>query len=189
MTTPGDITVMLRAGRAGDQQALDDVFARVYSQIRDIAQRQLRRAGSPQAFHTTSIVHEAYLKVFAGPDVDWEDRAHFYSVAALAMRQILLNRARSQMAKKRGGGAKVFALDSLDGPIDPRDVELLELDAALRRLSTLDQRLAQVVDLRYFAGLSIDETAQVLGVNARTVKRDWQTARAFLYREIYGAAS
>jgi RNA polymerase sigma factor (TIGR02999 family) len=180
---------MLRAARAGDRQALDDVFARVYAEVREIAQRQLRRVGSPDALHTTSIVHEAYLKLFEGPAINWEDRAHFYSVAAMAMRQILLNRARRQLAKKRGGGARVFALDQLDGPVDPRNVELLELDSALHRLSSLDERLAQVVDLRYFAGLSIEETAQVLGVTDRTVKRDWQTARAFLFREIYGTTS
>lgn len=182
-----DITVFLSAARAGDRAALDEVFARVYREIRNIASAQLRRVGAQPTLGTTAIVHEAYLKLARADDIPWQDRAHFYAVAATAMRQILLNHARHHLAAKRGG-ARPVPLSSVDAPIDAKAEELVGLGAALARLAELDERLARVVDLRFFAGLSVEETANVLGVTDRTIKRDWQAARAFLYHALYGVA-
>jgi RNA polymerase sigma factor (TIGR02999 family) len=182
----GEITQILGKARRGDRQALDEVFSLVYDEIRRIAHDQLRRVDGGHTLSTTAVVHEAYLKLVRSPGIPWEDRAHFYAVAATAMRQILLNHARDRVAKKRGGGVKPFPLDEVDAPIDTRAEELVELGGALEKLTALDARMARVVDLRFFGGLSVEETARVLGVADRTVKRDWQTARAFLYRELYG---
>jgi RNA polymerase sigma factor (TIGR02999 family) len=182
--TPNDITQILSSAREGNRRALDEVFARVYGEVRRIARAQLRRAGAHHTLSTTAVVHEAYLRLVGSPTIAWEDRAHFYAVAATAMRQILLNHARHHLTAKRGGGARTLPLDSVDAPVDARAAELLELDDALTRLAAVDERLARVVDLRFFAGLSVEETARILGVTDRTVKRDWRAARAFLYREI-----
>lgn len=165
------------------------MFARVYDEVRRIAHGQIARLIDGQAIlNTTAVVHEAYLKLVRSPALAWEDRGHFYAVAATAMRQVLLNHARSRRAKKRGGGA-VEAWSSTsdlaaDAGVDTRIERFLELDAALTKLRAADERLAQVVDLRFFAGLSVEETAAALGVTDRTVKRDWRMARAFLFREL-----
>jgi RNA polymerase sigma factor (TIGR02999 family) len=185
MRPSGEITRLLTAARQGDRTALDEVFSRVYAEIRRIARAQLRRVSSGHTLNTTAVVHEAYLKLVKSPGVAWEDRSHFYAVAARAMRQILLNHARRHMAQKRGG-ARPFPLDSVDSPVDVRAAEIVQLDAALNRLLLLDERMARVVDLRFFAGLSVEETAHALGVTDRTVKRDWRAARAFLHRELHG---
>lgn len=182
MAEAQDITGMLAAARSGDRTALDEVFSRVYGEIRRIAHGQVARAPDG-SLRTTAVVHEAYLKLVRSPAIAWEDRGHFYAVAATAMRQILLNHARDRRAKKRGGGA-VAAWSGADVAVDTRIDTFVELDAALTRLRALDERCARVVDLRFFAGLSVEETAAALGVTDRTVKRDWRTARAFLVREL-----
>jgi RNA polymerase sigma factor (TIGR02999 family) len=188
MHDASDITLMLSAAREGDQAALDLVFTRVYSEIRRIAHDQLRRVGDNQTLSTTAVVHEAYLKLVRSPAIAWADRGHFYAVAAMAMRQILINHARRHLTQKRGGG-RPLPLDEVDAPIDLRAAHLVELNDALQRLAAVDDRLARVVDLRFFAGLSVEETAEVLGVTDRTIKRDWRAARAFLYRELYGSGA
>ncbi|MEZ5064610.1 MAG: ECF-type sigma factor [bacterium] len=189
MTRPADdITAILASARSGDRRALDDVFARVYAEVRRIAHGQLARAGGDRSLSTTAVVHEAYLKLVRSPALSFEDRGHFYAVAATAMRQILLNHARARRAKKRGGGAALFR-DTGDQVVDPRFTDFLELDAALTRLRALDERMAKVVDLRFFAGLTVEETAEMLGVTDRTVKRDWRAARAFLFRELGSEAA
>lgn len=180
-----DITLYLAAARGGDRAALDEVFRRVYGEIHRLARAQVRRCGPQPTLSASVIVHEAYLKLARAPAVAWEDRAHFFSVAARAMRQVLLNHARRHLAAKRGGG-RPLPLDTLDHPIDPRAAELVDLDVALGRLAALDPRLEQVVELRFFGGLSEEETAEVLGVHERTVRRDWRAARAFLHRELAG---
>jgi len=185
MNDPSDITLMLTAARNGDQAALDLVFSRVYSEIRRIAREQLRRVGENQTLSTTAVVHEAYLKLVRSPAIAWADRGHFFAVAAMAMRQILITHARRHLTQKRGG-VRPVPLEDVDAPIDLRAAHLVELGDALQRLSTVDDRLARVVDLRFFAGLSVEETAEVLGVTDRTIKRDWRAARAFLYRELHG---
>lgn len=187
MKTPGEITRYLSLARGGDRRALDEVFARVYQEIHRIAHRQVRRAGPAPTLNTTVVVNEAYLRLVRSPAVDWEDRSHFYAVAALAMRQILLNHARRRLARKRGG-ERPLSLEEDDAPVAARAAEFVDLDAALQRLAALDSRLARVVDLRFFAGLSVEETARMLGVTDRTVKRDWQAARAYLFRELSRAA-
>jgi RNA polymerase sigma factor (TIGR02999 family) len=183
MTDSTDITAILSAARAGERAALDAVFTRVYAEIRDIARGQLARAGRA-TLSTTAVVHEAYLKLVRSPAVAFEDRSHFYAVAATAMRQILLNHARAKATRKRDGGHPL-SLDRVEIAIEEQADELLALDAALDRLAELDPRLARVVEMRFFAGLTVDETALALGVADRTVKRDWRAARAFLQRELH----
>lgn len=183
MAEAREITAILAAARDGDRSALDEVFSRVYEEIRRIAHGQVARAGRGASLDTTAVVHEAYLRLVKSPAIDWADRGHFYAVAATAMRQILLNHARARHAKKRGGG-RVVAWSSADAAVDTRIETFVELDAALERLKALDERSARVVDLRFFAGLSVEETAAALGVTDRTIKRDWRAARAFLVREL-----
>lgn len=180
---PGEITQYLSAARNGNRAALAEVFQRVYEEVRQIAELQMRRVGTEQTLSTTAIVHEAYLRLVKSPGIDWADRSHFFAVAAKAMRQILLNHARSHLAQKRGGG-RPLSLEDHDAPFETQATELIALDLALDRLTDLDDRLARVVELRYFGGLSVEETAGVLGITDRTVKRDWQAARAFLFREL-----
>ena len=185
MTQSHDITLYLAAARQGDRAALDEVFRRVYDEIRRLARAQVRRCGPQPTLSASVIVHEAYLKLAQAPVVAWEDRAHFFAVASRAMRQVLLNHARRHLAQKRGGG-RPLSLDSVDHPVDPRAAELVDLDVALGRLAILDPRLERVVELRFYGGLAEQETAEVLGVTERTVRRDWRTARAFLHRELHG---
>jgi RNA polymerase sigma factor (TIGR02999 family) len=182
-----DVTRLLASHREGDGEALNRLFPLVYGELRALAHRQLGRAGRG-TLHTTAVVHEAYLRL-AGPGLAAEDRGHFFNLAARAMRQILIDHARRHLARKRGGGAPHLLLDDNDVAVEARAEELIDLDAALDRLGRLDDRLNRVVELRFFAGLSVDETAEVLGVAARTVKRDWQKARAFLFDELHGDAA
>jgi len=178
------ITRLLSAARAGDREAMNGVVTHVYDEIRRIARRQLQRMGRPDTLNTTAVVHEAYIKLMGSGGASWEDRSHFLNVAATAMRHVLVDHARTRARKKRGGGVRPFLLDDVDAPIEDRAAELLELDDALHRLSAMSERLGRVVELRFFAGLSVEEAAEVLGVNGRTVKRDWRAARAFLYHEL-----
>jgi RNA polymerase sigma factor (TIGR02999 family) len=186
MQDPPEITAILAQARKGDRSALDEVFNRVHAEIHRIAHDQLARVSVGESLNTTAVVNEAYLKLVRNPQLAWEDRGHFYAVASMAMRQILLNHARARAAQKRGGGgAPVWRTG--DGSIEAKVDEFLRLDGALERLRELDERMAQIVDLRYFSGLSVEETAEVLGVTERTVRRDWRTARAFLFRELGGS--
>lgn len=178
------ITELLKSARGGDPGALDAVFERVYAELRNLAGAQLRRAGPAGTLNTTAVVHEAYLKLANSPALSFEDRNHFYSVAARVMRQILLNHARHHMAAKRGGGRPVTLKDD-DAAVEAEAHRVMVIDAALSRLAAVDERLARVVELRYFAGLSVIEVGEILGVTDRTIKRDWQAARAFLYRELH----
>lgn len=184
MEAGSDITQILRQARDGDGAALDRVFAIVYDELHRIASAQRRRVRPGETLGTTAVVHEAYLKLIRSSVATYADRTHFFAVAAKAMRQILLNRARGQVARKRGGGAEVLPLGEHDAIAPRRAEELIALDAALERLAALDDRLARVVELRFFAGLGVPEAAEVLGVGEATVKRDWATARAFLQREL-----
>lgn len=187
--TAHDVTLLLAAARNGDRAAVDAVFAAVYAELRRIAHGQLRRTPHGATLRTTAIVHEAYLKLVRQESLRWEDRGHFFAVAALAMRQILVSYARRYLAEKRGGGARRMTLDDVELPVEDRAAELVALDEALARLAERDARMAQVVELRFFAGLSVEETATALGIGERTVKRDWQFARTYLHRELHGAAS
>ncbi|MFN8572052.1 MAG: ECF-type sigma factor [Gemmatimonadaceae bacterium] len=186
MTSTGDVTALLAAAKAGDRAAFDRVVALIYQELRSAAHQQLARARPSETLNTTALVSELYLKLADSSVTHFADRRHFVAVAATAMRQIILDYVRERGAAKRGGGQTPVSLaEDLqivlgDGP------DLLALDEALRKLGQLNPRLEQVVELRYFGGLSVEETAEAMDSSPRTVKRDWQKARAFLYREMGG---
>lgn len=180
MSPPGEISRLLEEVGSGDDGARERLYALVYEDLRRIARSHLR--GRPTGtLGTTAMVNEAYLRLAGSDAGSWNDRVHFLSVASVAMRQILVDHARRKLAQKRGGGATVLEIDEGRVGTAPRVVEILALDQALNRLQTLSERLARVVELRFFGGLSVEETAGVLGVTDRTVKRDWQKARSILH--------
>ncbi|MBA2244818.1 MAG: sigma-70 family RNA polymerase sigma factor [Gemmatimonadetes bacterium] len=177
------ITGLLRSAGTGDREALDTLFARVYGQLRELA-HWVRRGRAGETMSTTALVHEAYLKLVPGSGLEVRDRAHFFAVAAHAMRQVLMDAARRELSEKRGGGALLVTFDAAADVAPMRPERLLALDAALKRLAELDERQARVVEYRFFAGLSIEETAEVMDVSIATVKRDWQVARAWILTEL-----
>jgi RNA polymerase sigma factor (TIGR02999 family) len=180
----GEVTRLLIAWRMGDQAAPRELFGILYQELRRLARLQLRRRVR-DSLATTGLVHEAYVKLADQSRLELRDRGHFLALAAKAMRQILLDHARKRSANKRGGRAAHSALDeAVVAVADVRAPDLLALDDALVRLEALDPRLARIVEVRFFAGLSVKETADALGLSERTVKRDWQKARAFLYAEL-----
>lgn len=178
-----EITRLLVAMREGDASAMDRLFPLVYREVHERAHRQLARRRPGETLSTTALVHETYLKLAGSARQSYEDRIHFFAVASRAMRQILVDYARRNAAAKRGGGRAV-TLDDESAANPDRAEELLALDEGLERLQELDPRLVQTVELRFFGGLSVEETADALGVSPRTVKRDWQRARAFLYQAV-----
>lgn len=177
----GEITQLLQDVRVGSQAVRDELFAIVYGELKEIARRQLRSVPAGQTLQTTALVHEAYVKLARPTDSSFQNRAHFFAVAARAMRQISIDHVRARTSGKRGGGAAPLSveLDRLSQRGDP-EAELLTLHDALEELETLDSRLGQVVELRFFGGLTVEEVGLVLDVSARTIKRDWRRARAFL---------
>jgi RNA polymerase sigma factor (TIGR02999 family) len=180
-----DYPTVLTASRTGDGEALSRAFQAAYDELRRLARGQLRRLRPGQTLTTTSLVHEAYVKLVDRP-VHTLDRAHFFALAARAMRQILVDYARQRFALKRGGEKRPVTLDTSDIPVETLAGEMLGIDRALTRLESLDERLARVVEWRFFGGMTEDEVADALGITPRTVRRDWQKARAFLYRELQG---
>lgn len=179
-----DITGLLMAWGGGDKAALDRLMPLVYQELRRLARRQMRRERQGDTLQTTALVNEAYLRLVDYQRVQARDRNHFLAIAAQAMRRILIERARSRQSNKRGSNPQRISLDEIAEVADARAADLLALDEALQALSTIDPRKAQLVELRYFGGLTIEETANVLGVSTPTVERDWHTARIWLYREI-----
>jgi RNA polymerase sigma factor (TIGR02999 family) len=183
--TPMGITRLLRAAGNGDRAALDTLFTRLYAELRDVA-HWVRRGRSGETMNTTAVVHEAYVRLARGA-LEVRDRGHFFALAARAMRQVLVDAAREAMAEKRGGGVAPVTLGGdVASPLRPD--RLLALDSALDRLAAMDERQARIVECRFFAGLSVEETAEVLGVSTPTVKRDWRIARAWIAAEMDGAA-
>ncbi len=176
---------MLIAYGQGDRRALDRLLPMVYSELHGIAARQMRHERADHTLNATALVHEVYLKLMDQNKVSWQNRAHFYAIAARAMRQVLISYARKHNAEKRGGGAPNTLLDGKEIALGERADELLALDEALTRLAGFDERLAQVVEYRFFGGLTIEETAALLDVSTMTVKRDWNKAKAWLYRELH----
>ena len=173
---------------------MDRLMTLVYDELRAVARRQLRRWRRGQTLDTTALVHEAYLRLVDQAGATWQDRAHFLSVAGVAMRHILVDAARRRAAKKRGGEELRVALDEAElgrsgSDPDSYAVEILALDAALTSLAARNERLSRLVELRYFAGLTEEETAQTLGTSGRTVRRDWQKARAFLFHSLHAGAA
>jgi len=175
------VTKLLVDVRAGNQSALNSLLPLVYDELRKIASSYLSREQSRQTIQTSDLVHEAYLRL-ADADVSWQNRAHFFGIAARSMRQILVDYARRKNAGKRGGGMTRVSLTDNVLLVEDDFSRLLMLDDALGRLEQVDPRLCRVVELRYFSGLTVDETAEALGISPRTVENDWNLARAWLFR-------
>jgi RNA polymerase sigma-70 factor (ECF subfamily) len=170
----------------GDSAALDALVPLVYDELRRLAQLYLSREKPGHTLSSTALVHEAYLRLVKQKDVTWQNRAHFFGVASRMMRRILVDHARRHGYAKRGGGGMTISLDETVASAPEREINLVALDDALDTLAKLDERQSRMVELRFFGGLSIEETSEVLGVSAPTVKREWASARAWLYREIRG---
>jgi len=179
-----EVTQLLTEWRNGDQAALEKLMPIVYDELRRIAHRYMRREQPGHTLQTTALVNEAYLRLVGQRNVEFQDRVHFFAVAAQVMRHILVDYARNRKYAKRGGGARQVSLDEAAIVSQGRNEQLLALDEALARLASLDKRKSELVELRYFGGMSTEEAAEVLGVSAITVKREWQKARAWLYREM-----
>ena len=182
-TEEPDVTQLLHDLEEGRREAYDRLLAKVYPELRDLARAQMRRQRSDHTFAATDLVHEAYLKLVRYQDVDWHGRAHFFGAAAQTMRRVLVDHARSKNAQKRSG--ERIGLTQAEGAMAEVDSErLLEIDDALERLAVVRPRWVRVVECRYFAGMTIEETAEALGVSHGTVSNDWQMARAWLRKEI-----
>ena len=182
----GEITERLLALREGDSRAWETLVPLIYDQLRAIAHRHLSRENASLPFQTTELVHEAYLKLVDQTRVQWHDRGHFFAVASMVMRRILVNDAHRRRALKHGGGAQQVPVDEevLPAITDDQAEQLIELDHALKRLGSLNERQVRVVESRFFGGLSIEEIARALSISPASVKRDWRAARAWLFREL-----
>ena len=181
---PSATDLLLRAG-GGQASAVESMFPLVYDELRRLASQHLARESTGRTLTTTELVHEADLKLIDQTRVEWNGRAHFLGVAAIAMRRILVDRARTRRRLKRGGPNVAIPLESVDLSTDDRADLVVALDEALDRLAKLDERQARVVECRFFGGMTEDETAEVLGISVRTAKRDWAKARSWLYTELY----
>jgi len=181
-----DVTTLLTEWRRGNRDALGALTPLVYQQLRSLAARALRREAPGHTLQTTDLAHEAYLKLIDQSRVEWHDREHFLAVAATMIRRILVNHARRRYAAKRGGMQQPVSLDEAVALGPGISIEILALDAALENLSKMDPQQGRIVELRFFGGLSIEETAQVLAISPATVNRDWNLARAWLHRELTG---
>jgi len=179
-----DVTGLLRAWGEGEESALDELLPLVYDELHRMAKRYMSSQPSGHTLQTTALIHEAYLKLADRKERRWQDRAHFFAVAARAMRHILVDHARSRRAEKRGGATQLISLEETAVVSDERAAEIVALDDALNRLSALEGRKGRVVELRYFGGLSVEETAEVLNVSPETVARDWRFAKTWLLREL-----
>ncbi|MBS1810318.1 MAG: sigma-70 family RNA polymerase sigma factor [Acidobacteria bacterium] len=178
-----EVTRLLVNYSNGDQQALEQLLPLVYNELRRLAAGYLRREREDHTLQPTALVHEAYLRLL-GQEVEWKNRAHFFGVAANMMRRILVDHARQHQAEKRGSGDVKIALDEAINLSSERAADLLALDDALTALAEFDPQKSRMIELRYFAGLSVEETAQVLGISIATFSRQWKTTKAWLYREI-----
>jgi RNA polymerase sigma-70 factor, ECF subfamily len=186
-----DITLLLRAWRAGDQSALDRLTPLVYGELRRLACKFMQQERPDHTLQATALVNEAYLRLIDIRAVDWQDRAHFMAIAAQTMRRVLVDAARARAAQKRGGdmervdpGTSGVDLDGMPAPGTDRALELCALDEALDALARMDSRRAKVIELRFFGGLTVEETAEILQISPQSVMRDWRLARAWLTREL-----
>ena len=183
------VTALLVRWREGDPQALEALMPLVYDELRRLAHYYLQRERPEHTLQSTALVHEAYLRLAGQNPPQWQNRAHFFGIAAHLMRQILVEYARGHNAAKRGSGACKLTLDEAMALPTKVDVDVVALDRALTELSELDAQQGRIVELRFFGGLTIEDTSEVLGISPATVKRDWTTARAWLHRAITGEAS
>jgi len=182
-SSPQPVSALLIKWRAGDQEALQALIPLVYQELRRIAQHHLQQERLDHTLQSTALVHEAYLRLMKQGPAEVANRAHFLAVASRLMRQILVDHARGHRAAKRGGGIKLELNDAM-GAQNPQNMDLVVLDDALNELAKLDPQQTRIVELRFFGGLSIEETAEIVGVSPTTVKREWATARAWLRREV-----
>ncbi|HVD06331.1 MAG TPA: sigma-70 family RNA polymerase sigma factor [Gemmatimonadaceae bacterium] len=187
---PEDVTALLARWSRGDSDALDALMPIIYAECRRIAARQLALERRDHSLDPTALVHELYLRLVDQRRASWENRAQFFGVAARLMRRVLVDHARARHAEKRGGDAVFVSLDAAaDTPDDSHVADVLAIDEALERLAAHDPEQVQIVELRYFAGLTVEETARVVGRSSRTVKREWRLAKAWLYQELRGGGS
>jgi RNA polymerase sigma factor (TIGR02999 family) len=182
--TSHEVTQMLLDWSNGDRGALDRLMPNVYNELRRLARSYLRRERPDHTLETAALVHEAYLRLIDQKRVSWQNRAHFFGVAAQSMRRILVDHARAHDAAKRGGGAYKIDIENAFQLPGQKNVDLVALDEALSRLEQLDGQQSRIVELRFFGGLSIEETAEAIGISPATVKRDWTMAKAWLHRQI-----
>jgi RNA polymerase sigma factor (TIGR02999 family) len=183
-TDQHEVTQILQEWNDGSAEAPERLMSVVYAELRRLARSYLRREREAHTLEPTALVHEAYLRLIDQTQVTWENRAHFFGIAAQLMRRILVDHARAHLAEKRGGPAVKIQLDDAHFMPEEKGDDLLALDEALQRLSETDPRMSRVVELRFFGGLSEPEAAEVLGVSERTIRRDWQMAKLWLYREL-----
>jgi RNA polymerase sigma factor (TIGR02999 family) len=181
------VTALLLAWREGDASALDRLMPLVYAELRRLAHRHMQGQAPGHSLQTTALVHEAYLRLIGSSQVGWQNRAHFFAVSAQLMRRVLVDAVRARRAQKRGGGAPLVSLGDTD-PSQPSRPDLLALDEALDALASFDGRKARVVELRYFGGLTVEETAEVMKVSIATVERDWHMAKLWLSKALRGPA-
>jgi len=178
------VTQLLQSWSDGNRQALGDLLPLVYDELRRLAASYMRFEAPGHTLQPTALVHEAYMRLINQREVNWKSRAHFFGIAAQMIRRILVDHVRATRAQKRGSGFSALSLDEAMGVSDKKNWEVLALDEALQRLAKLDPQQAKIVELRFFAGLSIEETAAIVGVSPATVKRDWVVAKAWLFREL-----
>ncbi len=183
-STQSEVTQLLRAWSQGDQSVLNELYQLVYDELHRLAHRYMRRENAGHTLQTTALVNEAYLRLADAKTLEWQDRAHFFAVSANVMRRILIDEARARRAERRGGDNLMIAIDEALDDGKEEDLDLIALDLALDGLAKINQRQSKVVELRYFGGLTVEETAAVLGVGPDTVMRDWRFAKAWLKREM-----
>jgi RNA polymerase sigma-70 factor (ECF subfamily) len=188
LNTPdsADITELLAAWGGGDQTAFEQLVPLVYSELKRMARRYMFRESEGHLLQTTALVHEAYVKLVSQSGAKWQDRAHFFAVSSQQMRRILVDAARSRLRKKRGEDAEVVSLDDAPMLSSSRAAEFVALDDALNELATLEPRRSRVVEMRYFGGMSVEETAAALNLSPDTIMRDWKAAKAWLYTQLNG---
>jgi RNA polymerase sigma factor (TIGR02999 family) len=181
-----NITKLLLGYGRGDKEALDELMPVVYDELRRQAARYLRREQAGHTLQTTALIHETYVRLVDQRHVQWQNRAHFFGIAAQLMRRILVDHARTKKRVKRGGSDIRVSLDDADVSVKEKDLDVVALDEALQRLSAIDEQQSRVVELRFFSGLTVEETAEAMGISKATVKRDWSMAKAWLHRELSG---
>jgi RNA polymerase sigma factor (TIGR02999 family) len=184
---PGEVSVLLAAWTNGNEAARDELIPLIYDELRRLAGRHMAQERSDHSLQATALVHEVYVRLTDQRQVHWQNRAHFFALASRLMRRILVDHARARQSAKRGGDARHVSLDEAMVVSEETAADLVALDAALTRLAAMDSRKCEVVELRYFGGLTLEEVAEVLKISPITVRRDWSTAKAWLYRDI-GAA-
>jgi RNA polymerase sigma factor (TIGR02999 family) len=184
--TPENVTQLLIGWSKGDKEALDKLLPLVYNELHRQAAAYLRRERAGHTLQTTALIHEAYVRLVDQKNVHWQNRAHFFGIAAQLMRRILVDHARTKKRVKRGGSDIRVSLSEVTIKAKARDLDIVALDEALERLAQIDEQQSRIVELRFFSGLTVEETAEVLGISPATVKRDWSMAKAWLHREISG---